>query len=521
MTALRVYRGRKGLSRSLNTIDTIIDALTEQQRMDTCPKTAQQMLDAEARMRALSLQIADLYIARNIIRAHKDEDLKKQAAAEVRQRYREAGDDRHIENKGGSPVTITLPGGLRLKMKTPYLRPSLKGRPGRRRGRGKRGGGGAGVYPVLEHLGIFAAATPLTRSIVARQTVLCSSYAEAKEQLGRDGLEMDTDQMVRLATFSGQKALELRDEALAAALAGPLPEHSMVAGRRVRICVDGGRTRTRKTNRRARKRKNGRRPFLLDWREPRVITIDVLDEGGEMDRRWRPIYEVSLGDADQVFELLCGLLRLIGANQAQQVVFVCDGAEWIWNRAEELFARAEVARDRVELVLDFYHATEYIADALKLCKNLKAEQRAAYLKIFSKEMLEPGGPEGVIAKLRGFAKGRRGKAVNKKIAYLAGHQEAGRLRYSELRSLKVPIGSGIVESTVRRVVNLRFKSASQCWCEETAKGDRRLEGLMYLRAILKSGRWDDAMAAHLAGRHFLGMVTPSFSGETLTMDKAA
>jgi hypothetical protein len=521
MTALRAYRGPKGLSRTLAIIATTIDALTQTQDEQPIPTTAQQMLDAELEQRALSLRIADLRIARNIIKAHMNPELRRQAAAESRERCREAGDSRRIDNKGWWPVTLTLPGGLRLKIKTPYLLPSRKGMKGRPRGSGKRRQGGSGSYPVLERLGLFAAATPLTRSIVSRQTVLCSSYAEAREQLARDGLELCPDQLVRLATHVGQRALQLRDEALAAALAGPLPEHSMVAGRRVRICVDGGRTRTRKTNRRARKRKNGRRPFLLDWREPRVITIDVLDDEGEMDRRWRPIYEVSLGDADQVFDLLCGLLRLIGAHQARQVVFVCDGAEWIWNRAFELFARAEVPWDRVELVLDYYHATEYIADALKLCKNLKAEQRAAYVKIFSKELLEEGGPEGVIAKLRGFAKGRRGKAMNKKIAYLSGHQEAGRLRYSELRSMKVPIGSGIVESTVRRVINLRFKSASQCWCEETAKGERRLEGLMYLRAILKSGRWDEAMEAQLAGRHFLGTVTPAGSGETLTMDNAA
>jgi len=218
------------LSRTLAVIGTTIAALIEQQRQDPCPTTAQEMLDAEARQRALSLRIADLYIARNIISAHKDGELRKQAAAEVRQRYREAGIEHRIENKGGSAVTITLPGGLRLKMKTPYLRPSLKGRPGRRRGTGKRRGGGAGAYSVLERLGIEAAATPMTRSIVARQTVICSSYAEANEQLGRDGLSLDQDQMVRLATFSGQKALELRDEALAVALDDPLPEESMVAG---------------------------------------------------------------------------------------------------------------------------------------------------------------------------------------------------------------------------------------------------------------------------------------------------
>ena len=35
-----------------------------------------------------------------------------------------------------------------------------------------------------------------------------------------------------------------------------------------------------------------------------------------------------------------------------------------------------------------------------------------------------------------------------------------------------------------------------------------MEALMYLRAILKSGRWDDAMAAQLDRRYFLSTAQP-------------
>jgi len=48
-----------------------------------------------------------------------------------------------------------------------------------------------------------------------------------------------------------------------------------------------------------------------------------------------------------------------------------------------------------------------------------------------------------------------------------------------------PIGSGIVESAVRRVINLRFKGASIFWKVE------HLEPLLFLRAIWKSGWWED------------------------------
>jgi hypothetical protein len=472
-------------------------------RTTTYSTTSCEMHAMEKRDRSVALSIADLSIARKVVLAHQDVEFRSQASAEARQGYREQGVTRPILNKGWSWVTIVLPGGLRLRFKTPYIRPSRKGLVGRPRSTGKRGVAGVGCYPVLKKLGIEVGATPLTRSMAARQTVLCSSYAEAREQLARDGLNLDVSQMVDLASHTGQLSIEKRDKALRAALENPLPRESMVAGQRIRVSVDGGRARTRVTYRKAKKKKNGRRPFSLEWREPRVITVDVLDDEGEMDRRWRPIYEASLGDADQVFTQLCGLLRLIGANQAAQVVFVSDGAEWIWKRAAQLFERAEVDSSKVILILDFYHATEHIADALKACRSFTAKRRASFVRMFSKELLDPDGPASVIKKLKAFALGRRAKAMNKEIAYLKGHEEAGRLRYYEHREAKVPIGSGVVESAVRRVINLRFKSASQCWREE------RLEQLMYLRAILKSGRWDDAMEAQLEGRHFLPISSAS------------
>lgn len=304
MTALRLYTTPAKLVHALRVISTTMAGLVAEMRSTTAPTTAGEMLAMEQRERVLALSIADLSTARAVLLAHRDVELRRQASAETRRRYREQGITRPIKDKGWSWVTIVLPGGLRLRFRTPYLRPSRKGLVGRPRSTGKRGTAGVGSYPVLERLGIEVGATPLTRSMAARQTVLCSSYAEAREQLARDGLDLDVGQMVELASHTGQLAIETRDEALRLALESPVPEESMVTGRRIRVSVDGGRSRTRVTYRKARKQKNGRRPFSLEWREPRVITVDVLDDEGEMDRRWRPLYEVSVGDADQVFTQL-------------------------------------------------------------------------------------------------------------------------------------------------------------------------------------------------------------------------
>ena len=47
--------------------------------------------------------------------------------------------------------------------------------------------------------------------------------------------------------------------------------------------------------------------------------------------------------------------------------------------------------------------------------------------------------------------------VWREIRYLTKHSEAGRLRYDCFRYRGVPLGSGAIESTIRRVINLRLK----------------------------------------------------------------
>jgi hypothetical protein len=69
------------------------------------------------------------------------------------------------------------------------------------------------------------------------------------------------------------------------------------------------------------------------------------------------------------------------------------------------------------------------------------------------------------------------------------------MRYVTLEARKLSIGSGQVESAVRRVINLRFKAPGSFWTETTVRG------LMHLRAAFKAGRWDEIM---------IGVITDTF-----------
>jgi hypothetical protein len=264
-----------------------------------------------------------------------------------------------------------------------------------------------------------------------------------------------------------------------------------LAGKRVRVSLDGGRVRTRR-RRRGRKTAKGRHGFSTPWREPRLLVSDVLDAQGRPDRLRLPLYDVLLGDAEAVWALLIGSLRLLGAAYADVVECIADGAEWMWHRVERLRTQAEIPASKLVEVLDFSHASPYLYATIATGRSLsKAQCQALYKRVRHALRHKADGVEMVLEELHALATTRRRKAITRAVGSLATH--AHRMRYVTLEARKLPIGSGQVESAVRRVVNLRFKAPGSFWREPT------VSGLMHLRAAFKAGRWDEVMREVLTG----------------------
>lgn len=59
------------------------------------------------------------------------------------------------------------------------------------------------------------------------------------------------------------------------------------------------------------------------------------------------------------------------------------------------------------------------------------------------------------------------------------------LKYNEVTSKKLPLGSGAVESLIRQVVNLRMKGNSKFWLKNNA------EIMLHLRCQWIAGSWDN------------------------------
>src|SRR2546425_9313335 len=320
------------------------------------PHTPQEMLQLEQRLSTAAAQTADQMVLVQLTRAHEAEAFVTQAIAQAR-----AQSPVPLVHKGLRMTSALLLGGTRIVVETPYLREDRRGRRGRRRH--TRGPHGAGCYPVLEALGIADRVSPASRSEIALHVVQAASYHEAAQMLSRRGFACDVSSLVRITTATAEASTRLRDAALEAALRLPVAPDGPLAGKRVRISLDGGRVRTRRTHR-GRKTAKGRHGFATPWREPRVLVIDILDNQGQPDRLRLPLYDVLIGNAEAVWALLIGYLRLLSAASAEVVEFIADGAEWMWKRVELLRTLAEIPAAKVVEVLDFYHASQYLSETI-------------------------------------------------------------------------------------------------------------------------------------------------------------
>jgi len=440
-------------------------------------------LQVEERVFKLFAALGSCVVAALLAWLHSDREWVASCVAAARRRA-----DVDLRNHGWRPTSVQLLGGIKLKLKTPYLSPERRGKPGRPRGVGSRGEGGNGVYPVLESLGVRHLASPATASQVAKQMVRAGSGAEAQEALAERGLDLDLKTVFRLTLQVGEDALAQRAARIEAANLG-IRFSDEFAGKRVVISTDGGRLRLREGGKRGRRRKSGRRGYRTPWREPKLITAYVIDESGRKVRSERPLYDGSLGDADVAFELLTAELLLRGAADAELLVIAADGAPWIWNRAEDLRSALGLDADRLIRVADFYHAVEHLRDIAVLRTGWSDEEQATWVKRMRRKLKK--SVAAVIEGAKKLCRGRKAKEIQKHVAYF--ENRVDQMQYAEFKANGIPCGSGAMESMVRRVVNLRLKGPAIFWRERMA------EPMLHLRAYFKAGRWDELIRRVIHG----------------------
>ena len=195
-----------------------------------------------------------------------------------------------------------------------------------------------------------------------------------------------------------------------------------------------------------------------------------------------PLIDGTLKGTDVLFALMHIYLRSLNLSSVDQILFVADGAHWIWESvqlARKMLNLGGLECKIIELI-DFYHAAQHLHAFAELKPQWSNKKRKQWV-LRQKRLLKSGESKQVIGNLQLAARGTKSKLLRRELMYFINNRE--RLSYKEIADLKMPIGSGAIESAVRRVVNLRLKSPCIFWKEDTA------EEMLLLRAYYKSGRW--------------------------------
>src|SRR2546430_3422533 len=378
-----------------------------------------------------------------------------------------------LKNDGRVKVWIRTAHGMAVSVWVTYYR-----RPGQRRA-GKRY---AGVYAGLVLLGIYDRCTPALATDVSLLAATLGSLDEARDVLADRGVDLDSKTMRLIAyRYAARARLDHQIETTTF--------EETVAGRRVVISSDGGRIRLREAKR-GPKTKKGRRRYTGAWREPKVLIIYVVDAEGKREASFAPVIDATLQGPDTVFALLRTYLQRLAITQADQVLFIADGAPWIWKRVPLLVHALGLPAAQVHELLDFYHAVQRLGQVAALRKDWSAKARTRW-RTQQRHLLLQGEGEQAIAAVQALCRGRNNKALRKHRDYFIKNQ--CRMAYAQLLALKLPIGRGAIESTVRRVVNLRLKGPSIFWMRGTA------EAILLLRSYYKAGRWN--LLKHMATSH--------------------
>lgn len=316
---------------------------------------------------------------------------------------------------------------------------------------------GAWIYPLDERLGIGSGG--YSAGVVALSSEVAAGFPfEVSEGFlaRRFGLDLCYKQVQRIAERTGEVIGRQEFEQAYDVIAGKLviePDlsHSMftISADGVMVHSDGA------------------------WAEMKCASF-LSEEHGRSTI-------ATMSKAEKFGELLYLEAVRRGVHYADRVVFVADGAVWIWNIAAHHFPGC------VEIV-DWYHATQHLWEVANAWYGQATKKAKNWVKK-NKDRLMADGVGRVISSIKQWKPidedGQKVKREN--LHYFT--TNAARMLYASFRNSGYNIGSGSVESACKQYGHGRLKQAGMRW-----KLDG-IEAVAHLRSALLNGRTDNILEA--------------------------
>ncbi len=217
------------------------------------------------------------------------------------------------------------------------------------------------------------------------------------------------------------------------------------------------------------------------WTEVRTIAIGAVEEQQGEAHATDLSYFSRRCSADAFIRQATLPTHERGTRGAGTVVAVVDGASWLQELIDEQCPTAV-------RILDFPHAVGYLSKAAQAAFGAGSREAAIWLDAWASK-LKTDEPADVFAAIRKLPTPTPDAATAKGTAvrYLSSRVE--QIRYAAFQEQGYPIGSGIVESAGKLVVEARLKGSGMHW------SPRHINPLLALRGRLCSGQWEQIWPA--------------------------
>ena len=332
---------------------------------------------------------------------------------------------------------------------------------------------GTGRFPLDQALELIEGYSPGVARCMSRAGALAGSFeAASQDLLTYQGLEIDARQIQRMIERVGPLMAQWRS------IQGPV--HNPWAGEVFCVSADGTGVPMRRKALRGRKGKRpGQRARTREVKVGAVFTHRLpQDKEQRPERDYQSTSYVAEISAAQDFgtQLRAEALRR-GIAWAKVVVFLGDGAAWVWKLARINFHSAIC-------ILDFYHATEHLKLLADAIHGEGTTQAKRHYRRWRKQCLADQVDKVIIAAQKDLPTSGKARTLAKKqIIYLK--RNRSRMLYQTFREAGYFIGSGVVEAGCKTVVGQRLKQSGMLW------GLKGAGHILTVRAALLSRWFDD------------------------------
>jgi len=221
------------------------------------------------------------------------------------------------------------------------------------------------------------------------------------------------------------------------------------------------------------------------WREVRTLAIGTVVPGRQPGtvRCEELSYFSRMVEAERFTTLATGEIHRRGVATAGRVAGVVDGAAWCQ-------AFLDAHRPDAVRILDFAHPAARLSDVAEAVWG--TGEPAWSWAAAQRTELRDGEAATVLAAIRALPVPATTVATARTVqeevlGYL--HPRLEQMRYAPFRAQGLPIGSGIVESANKVVVEARLKGAGRRWAEAN------VNPLVALRGAVCCDRWEEAWTA--------------------------